>query len=151
MNKAKDTRVNTIFVSGITPSRVGQSFGGLHNFPRFIQTWGGKNLHIKGALIQLNFSTYATGPFEQEAWEPGQSPANKSEAIKYYSPPNRRWGYDVALQYSPAGPVASRFINIGSPRNEFYQNTPSNDPYVRQLRCAKVDGQQIDVNATDCS
>ncbi|MGK7945468.1 MAG: hormogonium polysaccharide biosynthesis protein HpsA [Microcystaceae cyanobacterium] len=151
LNKAGETRVNTIFVSGITPSRVGQSFGGLHNFPRFIQTWSGKNLHISGALIQLNFSTYATGPFEQEAWEPGQTPANRSESIEYYSPPNRRWGYDVALQYSPAGPVASRFINIGSPRNEFYQNTPADDPYVRQLRCAKVNGQPIDPKATDCS
>ncbi|PSF39232.1 hypothetical protein C7H19_00120 [Aphanothece hegewaldii CCALA 016] len=146
----EDIRTNAIFISGLVPSRAKQSYGGLHNFPRYIENWSGEPLNILGAFIQLNFSTYATGPWDQEAWEPGQNPTT-GETIRFYSPPNRRWGYDVALQYNPPGPVAARFISVGSPRNEFYQQLAADDPYTKQLRCATVNGVKIDTKATDCN
>lgn len=148
-------RVNSIIVGGLVPSRLGQSYGGLHNFPRFLENWGGDDLHISGSIIQLNFSTYATAPFDSEklAWEPGGS-GQTGEQLPFYSPPNRRWGYDVALQYNPPGPVAERFVSQGTPRSEFYRELPIDDPYVKQLRCAanpKASGETIDLNATDCN
>jgi hypothetical protein len=137
---SQETRQNAIIVSGLVPSRPGQSYGGLHNFPRFITTW--PNLFISGSLLQLNFSRYATSPFDQSAWEPGDNPGN--ELIRYYSPPNRRWGYDVGLQYAPAGPLSSRFISAERTRNEFYDEPPADDPYMINL-CESL-GDVADAN-----
>ncbi|MEB3211350.1 MAG: hormogonium polysaccharide biosynthesis protein HpsA [Leptolyngbyaceae bacterium] len=128
-------RVNAIVISGLTPSRAGQAYGGLHNFPRFIENWN--TLYISGSLLQLQFSRYATAPFSQNSWESG-SPPTGGEQIKYYSPPNRRWGYDVGLQYAPAGPLASRFVSISTtPRSEFYSEPPADDPYLLLL-CEQI-------------
>jgi hypothetical protein len=138
-------QMNMITVSGIVPSREGQSYGGLHNFPRFIENWGGENspFYISGAFLQLNFSTYATAPFDQEQWEPGQPlplpGANANEWIRYYSPPGRRWGFDVAMLYAAPGPVAQRFRSPDPTRSEFYSEPPANDPYIELLaKCANT-------------
>jgi hypothetical protein len=127
-----NTRVNAIIISGLTPSRPNQSYGGLHNFPRFIENWGNQALYIGGSFLQLNFSNHATAPFDQESFEVG-APAQSAEVIPYYSPPVRRWGYDVGLQYAPAGPIASRFVTTKSIRDEFYTEPAANDPYIRNL------------------
>ncbi|GFE67633.1 hypothetical protein CFPU101_02430 [Chroococcus sp. FPU101] len=148
-NPAINTSMNAIFINGLVPARRFQSYGGLHNFPRFIEDWDGDDLNITGAFVQLKFSTYATAPWDQEAWEPGENPST-GETIPFYAPPNRKWGYDVALQYNAPGPVAARFISVGSPRNEFYQQLAADDPYTKQLRCLTVNGKKIDPRATDC-
>ncbi|MGK7891053.1 MAG: hormogonium polysaccharide biosynthesis protein HpsA [Leptolyngbyaceae cyanobacterium] len=128
-------RVNAIIISGLVPSRKDQSYGGLHNFPRFISKW--PTLHISGSLLQLNFSNYATAPFDQDAWETDENASGSREDIKYYSPPNRRWGYDVGLQYVPAGPIAQRFVTVQHIRSEFYSEPASNDPYMVNL-CRQI-------------
>ncbi|MBE9177732.1 hypothetical protein IQ268_03950 [Oculatella sp. LEGE 06141] len=136
-NVAKDlTRVNSILISGIVPSRPKQSYGGLHNFPRFIEDWSGKKLYISGSFIQLNFSNYATAPFDQDSFETNQTTVD-AEVIRYYEPPNRLWGYDVGLQYAPAGPIAQRFVTSQAIRSEFYNEPPANDPFIRNL-CLQV-------------
>lgn len=131
LQTATDSRVNTIIVSGLVPSRQNQSYGGLHNFPRFLEDWN--YLWFSGSFLQLNFSNYATAPFDQQVWEPGQNPTANNEKISYYSPPQRLWGYDVALQLAPAGPAAARFVTPSKERNEFYSEPPANDPYIRNL------------------
>lgn len=131
---AQDTRVNSIIVSGITPSRQGQSYGGMHNFPRFLEDW--TRLWFSGSFLQLSFSNYATAPFDLQATEPGVTPQNNginAERISYYAPPNRLWGYDVALQKAPAGPAAARFVTATKERNEFYKELPVTDPYIKNL------------------
>lgn len=133
LNTATETRVNAIIVSGVVPTRVQNSNGGLHNFPRLLENWGGINLHIFGSLIQLNFSNYATGPYDQDTMEPSDRPATV-ERIKYYEAPNRRWGYDVGLQYASAPPVAKRMVTPSDERSEFYRELPANDPYICKLR-----------------
>ena len=135
--RATETRVNAIIVSGLVPTRAKQGYGGLHNFPRFIENWSGTPLNIAGSFLQLNFSSYGTGPQDQDAWEPNQSASN-STRLAYYSPPLRRWGYDVGLQYAPAGPVAERFVSGESIRSEFYNEPPANDTYVFNLCQAVV-------------
>ncbi|XWK85824.1 MAG: hormogonium polysaccharide biosynthesis protein HpsA [Phormidium sp.] len=135
INEARNTRVNSIIVSGIVPTRTNQSNGGFHNFPRFIENWNGFDSIISGSFIQLNFSTYATGPFNQSAWEPETGPIGSAPSW-FYQPPNRIWGYDVGLQYAPPGALAKRFVTSGRKRSEFYRDLQVDDPYVCRLRRA---------------
>lgn len=141
INQAAETRVNAIIVSGIVPTRQGQQNGGFHNFPRYIENWNNVNSFISGSFVQLNFSTYATAPYNQVAWEPGNGPSGNN--VQYYQPPNRSWGYDVGLQYAPAGPVSQRFVTSGVPRSEFYRDLKVDDPYICRLRLAlnRINGQ----------
>ena len=145
VQQAETTYVNALFVSGIVPKRPGQSYGGLHNYPRLQEYWSdSRELHIAGAFIQLNFSTAATGPYDQDAWEEDDDEPGSSEEIGYYFRPRRRWGYDVGLLYVPPAPAARRFVNIGAPRSEYYRELPADDPYIVNLRCARNgDGSRV--------
>ncbi|WP_170190650.1 hypothetical protein, partial [Geitlerinema sp. P-1104] len=149
---ADQQRVNAMMISGITPSRAEQSYGGLHNFPRFNEEWRGRNVLISGSLMQLRFSNYATGPYDHDAWEPTgpNSDPVEAEVIGYYGPPTRLWGYDVALQLTRVGPVSSRQTRVERVRSEFYREPSADDLYIQNLRCAVHDGTTIDPRATDC-
>ncbi|HAX77158.1 MAG TPA: hypothetical protein DCY88_15315 [Cyanobacteria bacterium UBA11372] len=136
INAAAPTQINATLVSGIVPARSKQGNGGFQNFPRFLENWSGVRMGISGSFIQLNFSTAATAPFEQEAWEPNQTPNDSNQFRWYYEPPNRAWGYDVGLQYAPAGPLSKRLVPVGAPRSEFYEEPKANDPYICMLRKA---------------
>lgn len=134
------TNVNAILVSGIIPSRENQGYGGMHNFPRVLETWGifgdSTPLRFAGSFLQLNFSNYATGLYDQDAWEPNNgnlTPSGDEQTDYYYNAPGRLWGYDVALQLAPASPVASRFTTPSNDRNEFYNEPKINDPYIQNL------------------
>ncbi|MBD2105660.1 hormogonium polysaccharide biosynthesis protein HpsA [Nodosilinea sp. FACHB-13] len=137
--RATTTFVNATFVSGLVPERPQQGYGGLHNFVRLLEDWNDNvDLHIAGSLIQLNFSTNATGPFEHDLWQTTNADLPPTEErLGYYKPPSRRWGYDVALLYVPPAPAARRFVSIGTPRSEYYRELPSDDPYIVNLRCAE--------------
>jgi hypothetical protein len=139
LQTASDTYVNAVFVSGIVPSRPNQYNGGLHNYPRFLESWNRRDLYISGSFIQLNFSTSAAAPFDQDAWEPGDSTIN-TEYNYYYEPPRRNWGFDVGLLYNPPAPAAARFNDIGRNRSEYYREVAADDPYVLNLRCANDGG-----------
>lgn len=130
---AAASRINSIIVSGISPSRLKQGYGGLQNFPRFLESWDKTALNFAGSFIQLQYTNYATAPFELENLEPSDTTNVDRENIAYYVPPNRFWGYDVGLQFSAAGPAASRFVSPSSSRSEFYVEPPANDPYITSL------------------
>ena len=154
INPSNNVRVNATIISGLVPSRAEQSYGGFHNFPRFIENWNPgsrRNVYISGAFVQLNFSTSATAPFDQDSWEPGNAAQNQ-ERIPYYGAPGRLWGYDVGLQYAPPPPAAERFVTPSNTRSEFYRELPLDDSYVLNLRCAQVSGDRIDpaVNPASC-
>ncbi|MCT7948580.1 hormogonium polysaccharide biosynthesis protein HpsA [Ancylothrix sp. C2] len=141
LNTATATTINAVLVSAVTPSRPGSANGGLHNFPRLIEDWGAGSvaLNISGSMLQLNFSNYATAPYDQDAWEPGMVPilggnSSSQELYKYYRVPSRNWGYDVALQISSAGPIARRMVIPSLERSEFYREPPADDPYICKLR-----------------
>lgn len=154
--QALGTRINSIIVSGISPSRPKQGYGGLHNFPRFIERWEvndstGIPLNFLGSFIQLSYTNYATAPFELENLEPGASSSPRqtdpdNENIMYYEPPDRRWGYDVALQYSPASPAAARFVTASKNRSEYYVEPPANDPYIANLCEAAKSALSLNTN-----
>ncbi|MEM9771157.1 MAG: hypothetical protein AAF889_06095, partial [Cyanobacteria bacterium P01_D01_bin.73] len=145
ISKAVETTVNAVFVSGIGPSRFNQSYGGLHNFLPLLEEWGDIPMNIAGAFLQLSFRTSSTGPYDSDAWETNLPDVQRREFLTYYRPPERRWGYDVGLQYAPAGPIASRFVTLGDTRSEFYGEPAADDPYICLLRKA-IDGH----NSDDC-
>lgn len=129
-----DLEVNSILVSGVVPSFPRQYNGGIHNFPRFLEDWGNNTVKIRGSFIQLNFSQYATGPFDQENSSPSAPTDLVSGVdIPHYSPPERNWGYDVGLQYQPPGPVAERFTGSNKSRIETYRELSADDPYIKNL------------------
>ena len=150
------TRINATIVSGLIASREYQDNGGLHNFPRFIEDWNedrnSEVLNLSGAFIQLNFSSYATGPQDHDLWEPTANNPDPGDVNEFYGAPGRNYGYDVGLQYAPAGPVAERFVTPSNTRSEFYRELPLDDPYILNLRCAQVSGDRIDpdVDSTSC-
>lgn len=78
---AQSTAVNSAIMAGNTETSVGAYNGGLENFPRFLEKWGGKTLTYRGSLICLWNSEQATG-----AWYYGDP---------QYTAPIRDWGYDT--------------------------------------------------------
>jgi hypothetical protein len=69
----------------------------------------------------------------------------RDEPIPHYQPPTRVWGYDVALQFAPAGPIAARFVAPSATRSEFYTEPPVSDPYINKLCKAAqaIQGQNL--------
>ena len=63
----------------------GQHYGGgLENFPRFLENWGGVQMHYRGSLVSLFTSQYAN--LHEWSWR------------NYYSPPNRDWQFDTRFR-----------------------------------------------------
>jgi type II secretory pathway pseudopilin PulG len=152
LQPARETRVNATAISGTLPSRLHQTAGGMHNFLRLNELWRDVNLFFSGSMIQLNYSTYATGPFLQHSFEPPGLVDDPTfvRGFDYYYPPNRRFGYDVGLQIARRpGPVSSRFQFPSNTRTEFLRELDPQDPYVRRLRCALQNqpGVQLDPSA----
>jgi len=83
--KASATTVNCAMISGIvrtsdTPN--GTYSGGLENYPRFHEDWGGVTMTIRGAFICLFQSKYGTARWGKSG---------------VYSAPTRNWGFDPDL------------------------------------------------------
>jgi hypothetical protein len=77
--KAGDTTVNAAILSGIVPSGKGYYSGGVENFPRFLEDWGGKTLTYNGSMVAMFNSLIATAPWG---------------SADVYSPPARNWAFD---------------------------------------------------------
>jgi hypothetical protein len=103
---AGDTTVNAAFLAGIkqtTPREIytkdGYS-GGVENFPRFLENWSNKTLTYNGSMVVMFYSKIATG------WW--------ASATTYYSPPNRKWAFDVnfldATKLPPGTPCVRSMI-----------------------------------------
>jgi len=69
---------------------VSQDFGtdgGLHNFLRYLEAWGGQTLFYNGSLVSMYYSEYATGVFKC--------------CTTVYGPPTRSYAFDT-LFLNPA-------------------------------------------------
>ena len=88
------------------PAGTGQDFGtdgGVHNFLRYIEDWGGgPNLYYRGSLVSLYYSQYATGTFKC--------------CNLVYSPPNRFYYFDSAFldptKLPPGTPMLQDVVNL---------------------------------------
>ncbi|MGQ9898016.1 MAG: hypothetical protein ACUVR8_10740 [Acidobacteriota bacterium] len=94
--------------------------GGLHNFPRFAEDFGGdkhsRNFNYNGSFIFQFFSHQGNGPF-------------LINGDGNYSPPNpRNWNFDTAFLVPtgvPAGTPFFFFYKNGSYRQVFLENNPN--------------------------
>ena len=78
-NAVHDT-VNAAIIAGSVTTVLGQYSGGMENFPRFLEQWGGgAHFTYNGAMINMFPSLYATN-----YWGKPQ----------VYAPPARDWAYD---------------------------------------------------------
>jgi hypothetical protein len=80
--------------------------GGVHNFLRLLENWGG-TLSYRGSLVSLYYSEYATGTFKC--------------CTMVYSAPNRNFYFDTAFldptNLPPATPEFQDIVNLN-----YYQN-----------------------------
>ncbi len=82
--KASNTTVNAAFLSGIVPTEGSSYSGGVENFPRFLEDWGGRKLTYNGSMIVLFPSEVATA-----AWR------GTGNTYGIYNPPARDWAFDL--------------------------------------------------------
>jgi hypothetical protein len=77
--------------------------GGVHNFLRYLENWGGATLNYRGSMVSLFYSQYATGVFKC--------------CGTVYSPPTRNYAFDIDfLDLSKLPPGTPRFrdiVNVG--------------------------------------
>jgi len=81
--------------------------GGLHNFLRLLENWGGQTLNYKGSLVSMYYSTYATGTFKDST---------------DYSPPTRNYIFDPLFSDQnnlPPGTPMFRDVDSLSYRQSF--------------------------------
>ena len=88
------TSYKTAIISGkgipfLQPAGTGQDYGtdgGLHNFLRYLENWGG-TLYYEGSLVNFYYSAQAIGPYKC--------------CTTVYSPPNRSYLFDQSFTTGP--------------------------------------------------
>ncbi len=89
--------------------------GGVHNFLRFLEDWGGpaaagtqQGLYYKGSIVSLYWSYYATGPFKC--------------CNTVYNPPNRQYTFDnlfaLPQNLPPGTPMFRNVDNLTYRQNQ---------------------------------
>ncbi len=91
--QASDTTVRFGMIAGDAKSSLSGSpnqgggnlrlGGGVHNFKRFLENWGGKTLSYTGSLVNMFNSRNNNGAFKC--------------CSKVYDPPNRNWTFDTTF------------------------------------------------------
>jgi hypothetical protein len=86
------------------PDSLYQDFGtdgGVHNFLRYLENWGGQQLNYRGSIVSLYFNRQATGIYKC--------------CTNVYSPPTRGYNFDVEFlqpSYLPPRTPMFRDVNI---------------------------------------
>ncbi len=104
--QATDTVIRFAILSGdaissleATPNQGGgdpRLTGGVHNFKRFLEDWGGNTLSYSGSLINLYNAHNNNGAFKC--------------CTNVYSPPNRNWVFDVSFMDPTRLPPGTPFF-----------------------------------------
>lgn len=84
------------------PSGTGNDFGtdgGVHNFLRYLEEWGGQTSNYEGSLVSLYFAQYGIGAFKC--------------CNMVYNPPGRNYSFDLDFtDPSKMPPGTPRFIDV---------------------------------------
>lgn len=109
--RANETTIRMAILAGDTmssliaaPNQGGGDLrlnGGVHNFKRYLENWGGVNLNYAGSLINLFNSRNNNGAFKC--------------CNRVYSPPNRNWIFDTSFLEPtrlPPGTPAFQFVQV---------------------------------------
>lgn len=77
--------------------------GGVHNFLRYLEDWGGRNINYKGSMASMYYSMYATGVFKCCA--------------TVYGAPTRNYSFDTDFEditkMPPGTPTVRDVVNLG--------------------------------------
>ncbi|MDB9496613.1 hormogonium polysaccharide biosynthesis protein HpsA [Spirulina major CS-329] len=163
---ANNIHYNMVLASGDTPVRFNEGSGGITNIPRLLENWtpGSVNnrqkTEIKGSLIQLQRSFYATAPFQplySNDLAGGNSPTEGNFSVNdgsvflneqryptgngrfaYYEPSDRQWGFDVGMLSQLPDLFSQQFtLPPTDDPNEYFREVGRNDDWVQTLLCAK--------------
>ncbi len=97
---ATGTTINAAFLAGTDITGTGSYNGGLENYPRFNEDWGGQTLTYRGSFVSLGTPLKVTGTWNT------QNAGN-------YDPPSRNWGYDVSFNNADnLPPLDPRFVYL---------------------------------------
>jgi Tfp pilus assembly protein PilX len=81
--------------------------GGLHNFLRYLENWGGQQLFYTGSLVSMYYSEYNTGTFKC--------------CTVVYSPPVRNYSFDTLFlnpaNLPPGTPMFQDVVNLSYHQN----------------------------------
>jgi hypothetical protein len=81
--------------------------GGLHNFLRYLENWGGQQLFYNGSLVSMYYSEYNTGTFKC--------------CTTVYSPPTRNFSFDTLFlnpaNLPPGTPMFQDVVNLSYHQN----------------------------------
>jgi hypothetical protein len=77
---ASSTTINAGVIAGIVPSGGGNFSGGVYNFLRMLEDWGGTTLTFNGSMVALYSSQIATAPWVGSG--------------DVYGPPTRKYSLD---------------------------------------------------------
>jgi len=81
--------------------------GGLHNFLRYLENWGGQTLYYNGSLVSMYYSEYNTGVFKC--------------CTTVYSPPTRSYAFDILFlnpaNLPPGTPMFQDVVNLSYHQN----------------------------------
>ena len=111
---ATATTVYAAFISGVDATVAGQYNGGLENYPRMHESWGG-TLFIRGSFVSLGVPVHANGIWCGTGGSCSQSAAGcgTGASCNIYNPPTRAWDYDTDFQtVANLPPLTPRFVTV---------------------------------------
>jgi len=100
------TTMNTAFLAGVDNTTPGKYNGGLENYPRFHEAWGGSTLAYRGSFVSLGTPAHVSGNW----CETGGSSVS---GCNIYNPPLRNWDYDPDFNdVKNIRPLTPRFVSV---------------------------------------
>lgn len=109
---AGTTTINAAFLAGVDTTTSGNYNGGLENYPRFHENWGGVTLNYLGSFVSLGTPQTVTGAWCQTGGTYNGTPPTLS-GCNIYNPPQRNWNFDpnfLNAAYVP--PLTPEFIYV---------------------------------------
>jgi hypothetical protein len=94
-NASGSTEVAAAFITGLVTTTSAANSGGAHNLPRFLESWSGDTVAIRGSLVSMYKSKVATGTF----------------STRYYGAPTRNWGFDKIFQNGKFPPLTPKVMS----------------------------------------
>ena len=99
--KAISTTVNAALLAGNVATTTSADSGGLHNFPRFMESWTGQTFTYNGSMICMFNSRIATGPWK-----------DTGNGNDIYDMPVRAWSLDQNFQDNTKLPPATPSLMV---------------------------------------
>ncbi|MEO8604366.1 MAG: hypothetical protein ABI629_17460 [bacterium] len=99
---AVTTWICAAVLGGVDATTVGNYNGGLENYPRFHEDWGGTSLNYQGSFVSLGTTEHVNGNW-----------CGTGTGCNIYNPPARLWNFDPG--YNDAAnlpPLTPRFVYV---------------------------------------